>query len=57
MDRIDNNPIRKDLTSGGLVEIVGAENGRALVRPLFDPDAPPRQVPVNQLTTRISLWG
>ncbi|MER7769422.1 hypothetical protein [Kitasatospora sp. NPDC096140] len=57
MDRIDNNPIRKDLTTGGLVEIVGVENGRALVRPLFEPGAPARQVPVDQLTTRISLWG
>ncbi|MEV7771550.1 hypothetical protein [Kitasatospora sp. NPDC086791] len=57
MEQIDNNPIRKDLTTGGLVEIVGAENGRALVRPLFEPDAPPRQVPVDRLTNRISLWG
>ncbi|MFE5587263.1 hypothetical protein [Kitasatospora sp. NPDC056531] len=56
MERIDNNPIRKDLTTGRLVELVGAQDGRALVRPLFEPDAPPRQVPVDQLTTRISLW-
>ncbi|MFJ9454984.1 hypothetical protein ACIRST_07890 [Kitasatospora sp. NPDC101447] len=57
MALIDSNPVRKDLTTGGLVEIVGAENGRALVRPLFEPDAPARQVPADQLTTRISLWG
>ncbi|MFJ3789171.1 hypothetical protein [Kitasatospora sp. NPDC090091] len=54
---IDANPVRKDLTTGGLVELVGAQDGRALVRPLFEPDAPPRQVPVDQLTKRISLWG
>ncbi|MGW2371362.1 hypothetical protein [Kitasatospora sp. NPDC001683] len=57
MERINNNPIRKDLTTGHLVEMVGAEDGKALVRPLFEPDAPPRQVPVDMLTTRISLWG
>ncbi|MGA5818888.1 hypothetical protein ACPC54_13650 [Kitasatospora sp. NPDC094028] len=56
MARINDNPIRKDLTTGRLVELVGAEDGRALVRPLFEPDAPARQVPVDQLTTRISLW-
>ncbi|MFE5580556.1 hypothetical protein [Kitasatospora sp. NPDC056531] len=57
MERIENNPVRKDLTTGRLVELVGAEDGRALVRPLFEPDTPPRRVPVDQLTTRISLWG
>ncbi|MFI5645667.1 hypothetical protein [Kitasatospora sp. NPDC051705] len=57
MARVDDNPVRKDLTTGGLVEIVGAQDGRALVRPLFAPDAPSRQAPVDQLTTRISLWG
>ncbi|MEV7355947.1 hypothetical protein [Kitasatospora sp. NPDC088264] len=57
MERIDNNPVRKDLTTGCLVEIVGAQDGRALVRPLFEPDAKSRQVPADQLTTRISLWG
>ncbi|WP_188299275.1 hypothetical protein [Streptomyces sp. CBMA156] len=56
MARIDNNPVRKDLTTGRLVEVVGAQDGRALVRPLFSPDAEPRQVPADQLTTRISLW-
>ncbi|MEU3567755.1 hypothetical protein AB0E96_04870 [Kitasatospora sp. NPDC036755] len=56
MARIDENPVRKDLTTGRLVELVGAEHGRALVRPLFEPDTPPRQVPADQLTTRISLW-
>ncbi|MET8627238.1 hypothetical protein ABZW30_26365 [Kitasatospora sp. NPDC004669] len=56
MERIENNPVRKDLTTGCLVELVGTEDGRALVRPLFEPDAPPRQVPADQLTTRISLW-
>ncbi|MER7850057.1 hypothetical protein ABTZ03_39685 [Kitasatospora sp. NPDC096077] len=57
MERIDNNPVRKDLTTGHLVELVGAQDGKALVRPLFEPDAPARQVPVDMLTTRISLWG
>ncbi|WP_395294433.1 hypothetical protein ACF9IK_13345 [Kitasatospora hibisci] len=57
MARIDNNPVRKDLTTGGLVEVVGLRDDRALVRPLFEPATPPRQVPVDQLTTRISLWG
>ncbi|MBO1413905.1 hypothetical protein [Streptomyces sp. FH025] len=56
MEQVDNNPVRKDLTTGGLVEVVGAQDGRALVRPLFEPDAPTRQVPAEQLTTRISLW-
>ncbi|MFD0401299.1 hypothetical protein ACFVHI_24840 [Kitasatospora sp. NPDC127121] len=56
MERIDNNPVRRDLTTGRLVEIVGAQDGRALVRPLFEPDSPSRQVPADQLTTRISLW-
>ncbi|MFB7905649.1 hypothetical protein ACFC1T_04415 [Kitasatospora sp. NPDC056076] len=57
MERIENNPIRKDLATGHLVELVGAQDGKALVRPLFEPDAPPRQVPVDQLTTAIGLWG
>ncbi|MFG3223419.1 hypothetical protein ACGF07_01380 [Kitasatospora sp. NPDC048194] len=57
MALVDNNPVRKDLTTGRLVEIVGAQDGLALVRPLFEPEAPPRRVPVEQLTTRISLWG
>ncbi|MFD7452319.1 hypothetical protein [Kitasatospora sp. NPDC059827] len=57
MEQVDNSPVRKDLTTGRLVEVVGAQDGRALVRPLFEPDAPPRQVPADQLTTRISLWG
>ncbi|MFD7581741.1 hypothetical protein [Kitasatospora sp. NPDC059817] len=56
MEPIDNCPVRKDLTTGRLVEIVGAQDGRALVRPLFEPDAPSRQVPADQLTMRISLW-
>ncbi|MQS13950.1 hypothetical protein F7Q99_17145 [Streptomyces kaniharaensis] len=56
MERIDNNPIRKDLTTGRLVELVEAQDGQALVRPLFEPDARPRQVPADQLTIRISLW-
>lgn len=56
MERIDNNPVRKDLTTGSLAEIVGAQDGSALVRPLFEPDAPPRQVPADLLTTRIGLW-
>ncbi|MFE4974688.1 hypothetical protein ACFRAR_21575 [Kitasatospora sp. NPDC056651] len=56
MELVNNNPVRKDLTTGRLVEIVGAQNGRALVRPLFEPDTPPRQVPADQLTTRIDLW-
>ncbi|MGW2378003.1 MULTISPECIES: hypothetical protein [Kitasatospora] len=56
MQRINNNPVRKDLTTGRLVEVVGAQDGRALVRALFEPDAPVRQVPADQLTTRISLW-
>ncbi|WP_147409160.1 hypothetical protein [Kitasatospora xanthocidica] len=55
MARIDGNPLRKDLVTGRLVEVVGAQDGRALVRPLFEPDAPPRQVPADLLTTRISL--
>ncbi|MFI9321243.1 hypothetical protein ACIGXI_15860 [Kitasatospora aureofaciens] len=57
MERIENNPVRKDLTTGRLVEVVGAEDGRPLVRPLFEPDGPARQVPADQLTTRIGLWG
>ncbi|MFJ7245429.1 hypothetical protein ACIQWA_12370 [Kitasatospora sp. NPDC098652] len=57
MELIQNTPVRKDLTTGRLVELVGTLDGRALVRPLFEPDAPPRQVPVDQLTTHISLWG
>ncbi|MFE3501590.1 hypothetical protein [Kitasatospora sp. NPDC059160] len=57
MERVNNSPVRKDLTTGRLVEVVGAQDGRALVRPLFEPEAPPRQVPADQLTTRISLWG
>ncbi|MCG6500173.1 hypothetical protein [Kitasatospora sp. A2-31] len=57
MEQVDNNPVRKDLTTGDLVELVGLQNGRALVRPLFEPDALPRQVPADQLTARISLWG
>ncbi|HJD81833.1 hypothetical protein ABZX88_20550 [Kitasatospora aureofaciens] len=56
MERVENSPVRKDLTTGRLVEIVGAEDGRALVRPLFEPGAAVRQVPADQLTTRISLW-
>ncbi|MFJ2777748.1 hypothetical protein [Kitasatospora sp. NPDC087315] len=56
IERIDNNPVRKDLATGRLVEVVGAQDGRALVRPLFEPDAKPRQVPADLLTTRISLW-
>ncbi|WP_157882139.1 hypothetical protein [Streptomyces rubellomurinus] len=56
MERVDNNPVRKDLVTGRLVEVVGARDGRALVRLLFEPNSPVRQVPADQLTTRISLW-
>ncbi|MFD0279173.1 hypothetical protein ACFVHB_35480 [Kitasatospora sp. NPDC127111] len=57
MERIENNPIRKDLTTGRLVELVSESDGLAVVHPLFDPDGPRREVPADQLIRKIGQWG
>lgn len=57
LDRVERNPVRKDLSTGRLVEIVEADGGGALVRLLFEPNGATWWVPADQLTTRIGLWG
>ncbi|MGW4891217.1 hypothetical protein ACWEQL_02945 [Kitasatospora sp. NPDC004240] len=55
--RIDENPIRKDLSTGRLVELVSECGDMAVVRPLWRPGGPFREVPVAMLTRRISDWA
>ncbi|WP_395294966.1 hypothetical protein ACF9IK_16570 [Kitasatospora hibisci] len=51
---IENNPIRFDLTTGLMVELVSESDGMAIVHPLFTPDGPRRRVPSGELVRRLS---
>lgn len=54
LHRIQNSPIRLDLATGALVELVSEDSGVAVVHPLFQPAGPRRTVPSDRLVRRLS---